>query len=347
MKPSDFRHNPFSDVSTAVLTTERHLIPAVSPYIVALNEIPQKTSPSTMTVSEIDVTGIVGASFAEVAAIPEAGQFWADYNTGAADSEHWNTGQILFNASDAGKMIEVTYTATGTLASVTSNAYPAWYRDRGDGSDGDFWPTSDVTISGVKNYRSVYIPAGVTVYAGELLRICCQGLCCIGGTINANGKGAAGGSGRGDAGGSGVCSYGGMGGNSSEGYGGAGGRALTDYRAELPYGAGGGGGDIGDGGGHGGKGGDGGGAVTITAGEIDFWGGITANATAGAKGSVHYASGGGGGGGGSVTLVANRIKNTGWITVNGGGGGAGNGSLGKAGSAGSNGTIRVKELGVS
>lgn len=64
MKPSDFRYNPFSDVSTAVLATERHLIPSVSPYVVTLNEIPQKTSPSTMTVNEIDATGVAGASFA-------------------------------------------------------------------------------------------------------------------------------------------------------------------------------------------------------------------------------------------------------------------------------------------
>lgn len=345
MKPSDFRYNPFSDVSTAVLATERHLIPSESPYVVTLNEIPQKTSPSTITVNEIDATGVAGASFAEVAAIPEAGQFWADYNTNAAGSESWNTGKLLFNATDAGKMVEVTYTATGTLASVTSNMYPAWYRDRGDGSDGDFWPTKNVTISGLKQYRSVYIPAGVTVYAGELLRICCQGLCCIGGTINANGKGAAGGSVRGGAGGSGVCSYGGMGGQGAGGGGGAGGRALPNYRAELPYGGGGGDGSIGNDGYIGGNGGDGGGAVTITAGEIDFWGGITANGTAGEKGSGNGAGGGGGGGGGSVTLVANRIKNTGAITVNGGGGGDGGG--GKAGSAGGNGTIRIKELGVS
>lgn len=360
MQPSDFRYDPFSDVSTAVKATERHLIPSVSPYVISLNEVPQKTSPSTMTVKQINSAGGAVAAFAEVAAIPEAGQFWADYNTNAAGSEYWNTGQLLFNASDAGKMIEVTYTATGTLASVTSNMYPAWYRDRGDGSNGDFWPTSDVTISGVKQYRSVYIPAGVTVYAGELLRICCQGLCCIGGTINANGKGAAGGVGH--AGGDGICSAGGNGGSGMTTAGWAGGKALTDYRTELPYGAGGGGGgayvylagadsgyDVGLN--FGGTGGRGGGAVTITAGEIDFRGTITANATNGAKGSVRYSGGGvgggGGGGGGSVTLIANRIKNTGTITVNGGGGGAGNGSGSSGGSAGGNGIIRIKELGVS
>lgn len=41
--PSDYRHNPYSDISTAVLTTERHIVPGGSPYIVRLNEVPQKT----------------------------------------------------------------------------------------------------------------------------------------------------------------------------------------------------------------------------------------------------------------------------------------------------------------
>lgn len=352
MQPSDFRHDPFSDVSTAVMTTERHLIPSVSPYVVMLCEIPQKTSPSTMTVKQIDSTGTAGTSFAEVAAIPESGQFWADYNTGATGSENWNTGKLLFNAADAGKMVEVTYTATGTLAGVKSNRYPAWWLDRGDGSDGDFYPTANVTISGLKQYRSVYIPAGVTVTASSSLRLCCQGLCAIGGTITANGAGAAGGVGH--AGGDGIRSNGGNGGSGRTTAGWSGGKALADYRAELPCGAGGGGGganvdisgdDVSLN--FGGAGGSGGGAVTITAGEIDFRGTITANGTNGARGSVHYSGGGGGGGGGSVTLIANRIKNAGTITVNGGGGGASNGSLGAAGSAGGNGTIRVKELGVS
>lgn len=128
--PNDYRHNPFDNVSAAVLAVERHLVPAVSPYIINLNEVPQKDSPSTVTVKEI--TGIsegtvtYGNDFAEVAANPAAGEFWADYNTGADGDKNWNTGKLQFAASDAGKLVEVSYTATGTLAGVKSNRYPAW-----------------------------------------------------------------------------------------------------------------------------------------------------------------------------------------------------------------------------
>lgn len=139
--PSNYRYEPFSDISSGVTLTERHLIPATSPYIVRLNEVPQKNSPSTMTVKEItDVNGETtsyGSTFDEVAANPSANQFWPDYNTGADGNDNWNTGLLQFNSADAGKLIEVSYTGTGTLASVQANRYPAWWLDRGDGSDGD------------------------------------------------------------------------------------------------------------------------------------------------------------------------------------------------------------------
>lgn len=366
MKPSDFRYNPFNDVSTAVLATERHLIPSVSPYVVTLNEIPQKTSPSTMTVKQINSAGGAGASFAEVAAIPEAGQFWADYNTNAAGSESWNTGKLLFNATDAGKMVEVTYTATGTLASVKSNRYPSWWLDRGDGSDGDFWPTANTTISGLKQYRSVFIPAGVTVSVSGFARLKCQGAFVNHGTIietvggNIGGKGSSSSSlpTIGTAGVAGTSSIGGAGGAGQSGYaGGAGGGFIgaLDPGQDLVYvGASGGGGGGGGGvleqggiGGRGGNGGNGGGSIVVTAAEIIMTGGITANGKNGSAGvrGDYAGGGGGGGGGGAVILVAATITNSGTVTVNGGSGGSGAYDGGR-GADGGRGFFYIKELGV-
>lgn len=123
--PSNYRYEPFSDISSGITLTERHLIPATSPYVVRLNEVPQKNSPSTMTVKEItDVNGetaTYGSTFDEVAANPSGNQFWPDYNTGANGNDNWNTGLLQFNSADAGKLIEVSYTGTGTLASVQAN----------------------------------------------------------------------------------------------------------------------------------------------------------------------------------------------------------------------------------
>lgn len=365
MQPSDFRHDPFSDVSTAVMTTEIHLVPAKSPYIVNLNEIPQKTSPSTMTVTEIDSTGTEGASFAEVAAIPESGQFWADYNTGATGSENWNTGKLLFNAADAGKMVEVTYTATGTLAGVRNNRFPSWWLDRGDGSDGDFYPTEDVTISGVKQYRSVYIPSGVTVTVSQWTKIHCLGMCVVAGTLTAVGQGAGGGASltsssettNGNPGTTGNISSGGAGGSvSGEGSGGAGGTKDSLGRGiyglgytAIAYGGGGGSGAHTQGQGNSGTGGSGGGDIILISSSVKNTGVITADGVNGGNASStsgYGASGGGGGGGGRMIIICNSIANTGVITANGGAGGSGGGNRGKTGAVGGAGFVFIKELGV-
>lgn len=195
MGPSNFRYEPYNDIPTGVEITERHVIPANSPYYIRLNEVPQKNSPSTMSIKEItaiSTTVTYGMTFNEVAANPAAGEFWPDCNTGANGDENWNTGLITFNAADAEKIIEVSYTGTGTLAAVNSNHWPSWYTDRGDGSDGDFTPTGNTTISGVKNYKSVHIPQGVTVTVDYHARICCQDSFVNKGIITSDGKGSTG-----------------------------------------------------------------------------------------------------------------------------------------------------------
>lgn len=194
----DYRFDPHGNTSTSIYKTERHVIPLISPYVITLNEIPQKNSPSTIVVKEIaSISGTsvtYGTTFAEVAATPSAGQFWPDYSTNADSDKYWNTGKLLFNSADAGKFIEVSYTATGNLASIDApSKVPPWAYDRGDGSDGDFVATGTETISGVKNYKSFIIPAGVSVRIGkEPLIIKCQEAVVIDGTLNGEGnKGAS------------------------------------------------------------------------------------------------------------------------------------------------------------
>lgn len=359
--PSDYRYEPFSDISSGVTLTERHLIPATSPYVVRLNEVPQKNSPSTMMVKEItDVNGEVityGSTFDEVAANPSANQFWPDYNTGADGNDNWNTGLLEFNSSDAGKLIEVSYTGTGTLASVKANRYPAWWLDRGDGSDGDFIPESNVTISGLKQYKSVFIKAGVTVTVEGSVYMKCLTSCVVHGIINANGKGFIGGAGgvqtngNDGEGGFGVNANGGAGGSYSSIIGGAGGTGNNnnywDY-ADVAHivntnGCGGGGGA----GGvkelrTGGDGGAGGGTIIIVSNSIMVTGEITATGDNGSSGDHTYTGSGGGGGGGCIMLIANDVEhNLNEQCV--AGGQSGDGLY--AGANGENGTIFIKNLG--
>lgn len=366
--PSNIRINPFigdGGTTNYVDFTEVHIIPAVSPFVVRLNEVPQKKDPSNMKVVYVDET--TGAPtttvLTEVAATPGAGEFRPDYSTNADGDEDWNTGLIEFSSADAGKSIQVSYTGMGTLAGVKNNRFPAWWLDRGDGSDGDFRPTGNTTISGLKQYRSVFIPAGVTISVNRFVRIKCQGMFVNNGIIrevsgvNSGGSGASSNGGAGGNGTIGTSSNGGAGGSGYRGYGGgAGGAFLSalDSTQDLTYygGTGGGGGAGGNGSeyaGAGGNGGRGGGSIQIIASETIITGTIAANGyngSAGVSAGVTYpGGGGGGGGGGSVIIISCSIKNSGVATANGGSGGSAGYGAG-AGAAGGAGIVFIKELGV-
>lgn len=382
--PSNYRYDAYSDIPSNITLTERHLVPAISPYIVTLTEVPVKSAPSTTSARYInDISGgsaVYGESLTEVSATPVAGQYYPDYHTNADNNENWNTGQILFAAADAGKIVEITYLAKGTLTGVTSAAYPSWWRDRGDGSDGDFYPTANVTISGRKNYRSVYIPAGVTVSVSGFIDIRCQGMFINAGTINASGGGGLSGQqvkirnlygasiglngnpgdpaiGGGAGGAAGSSSDSGYYGVNSSGTKIGGSRLSLDaagvlagcYSEEI---LGGGGGSspgvysISEGGStetlSGAVGGNGGGMIRIVAKSHKNIGSYISTGLNGTSVTVDSAiqTGGGGGGGGVILVVCERNLSSGTASV---GGGAG-GSYGGSGGAG---WYRVIELGVN
>lgn len=378
-EPSNIRINPFvgdGGTTTYINLTETHIIPSVSPYVIRLNEVPEKQDPSNIRAVWVDSsTGAVTASaLTEVAATPAAGEFRPDYATKADGNDNWNTGLIEFSAVDAGKIVQISYTGMGTLAAVQSNKYPSWYTDRGDGSDGDFIPEADCTIGGVKNYKRVFIKAGVTVSVNQQLVIKATGSVVIAGTINGNGspgancKGGAGGAPGGDGGYSyddnvndsyyhyelsvqngGYGTGGGNGGaggkynNTNAPAGGAGGASLNVIAFYAGNGGGGGGGmstnDSGVGGG-----GGGGYGITVIAAEVTINGSVTANGGAGESRTNWHDPGGGGGGGGSISIVADVVIKSGVVTANGGSGGTA-GSRATAGADGEAGTITIKQLG--
>lgn len=378
-EPSNIRINPFvgdGGTTTYINLTETHIIPSVSPYVIRLNEVPEKQDPSNIRAVWVDsTTGAVTASaLTEVAATPAAGEFRPDYATKADGNDNWNTGLIEFSAVDAGKIVQISYTGMGTLAAVQSNKYPSWYTDRGDGSDGDFIPEADCTIGGVKNYKRVFIKAGVTVSVNQQLVIKATGSVVIAGTINGNGnpgakgKGGAGGAPGGDGGysyddtegdsyhhyelsvqnggygiGGGNGGAGGKYNNKNAPAGGAGGASLNGIAFYAGNGGGGGGGmsvnDSGVGGG-----GGGGYGITVIAAEVTINGSVTANGGAGESRTSWYEPGGGGGGGGSISIVADVVIKSGGVTANGGSGGTA-GSYATAGADGEAGTITIKQLG--
>lgn len=146
----DYRLDPFLGVfNIKAINNEQHTIPTSSPYTIRLNEVPQKTEPTTLLVKFSD-----GTALTEVAAQPAQGQVWPDYNTTEHGVADWNTGTLLFSAADAGKIVLVSYNGLGTLVddrlldmaeiAVTSSNQPE----------------RDAIVDGVVSYDSVMNSGG-------------------------------------------------------------------------------------------------------------------------------------------------------------------------------------------
>lgn len=362
-EPSNIRINPFlgdGGTTTYINLTETHIIPSVSPYVIRLNEVPEKQDPSNIRAVWVDSsTGAVTASaLTEVAATPAAGEFRPDYATKADGNDNWNTGLIEFSAVDAGKIVQISYTGMGTLAAVQSNKYPSWYTDRGDGSDGDFIPDADCTIGGIKNYKRVFIKAGVTVNVNKQLVMKATDSVVIAGSVKAVGGGGRGGQGEynvidnGESGeaGSGGGNGGAGTGDTLRGGGGGIGGLMLNYAGSGGGGGSGGAGRKGDSEqsdsySSGANGGAGGAGINIIASTIDLlWGSIIESQGIAGGNKNLYAGGGvgGGGGGGSIAIIGNLVSNNGSVKSYGGAGGTKGSSRGANGE---NGTILIKQLG--
>lgn len=215
---------------------------------------------------------------------------------------------------------------------------PVWATTLGDGSDGAFNPTANVTLAqGEYNYTSVTIPSGVTVTITKNALIRCQGAFINNGTISGVGTGGTGGTagtssakgGNGEAG----FTAGGTGGGGKQNASGTGGQVggsgvrfdLCDpYLISTLYGGGGGGGNYASYCGlNGAAGGAGGAGLAIVAKTITNNGSILLDGQQGIDASG-FASGGrggggGGGGGGTVFFVGETIT-AGLCSVAGGAG---------------------------
>lgn len=407
---SDYRHDPFTDASTATtITGEVQMIPAGSPYTIRLNEVPMKETPSSITMRIRDVltaaiatagatscavmngswfaindvitidneqmlvTNVVsntltitrgynsttaathsaniavyGPTWSEVAATPAARQYWPDYGTSADNDDMWNTGTVQFNSADAGKILDIAYKGTGTLAGVNpAKNWPACFSEYGDGSDGHFISSGSDTIDGLKQYKSFVVQAGHTVTVGaNPLTILCQGAVLIAGTINGAGANGNTGSASTDAA---------LSGGAGKGGGGNGGTVTTGNDVAVAVG----GNATGAGGGRSFVNGY---AMVGIPGTGNLDGVVIAEATAvpaslaalaarllrhsagaGGGGGAGAQKKGGGGGGGSVMLVARRIVNTGTLNV--AGGAVGSTTSNWAGSGGGGGaSIRIVAL---
>lgn len=304
----------------------------------------------------------IEGSMTEVSATPALGQFWPDYTTGADEDPDWNTGTLLFNSADTGKIVAVNYKGSGTLVDnriIPPPKYHPAYLDKGDGSGGDFISTGNVSLAGTYQYANFILNPGHTVTVGSYLMLRVKGVAIINGAIDARGRYAvsvATGGGSAGRGGNGAGTGAGNGADPNPVYlqyttvGISGTPSAAVQEQLLKTGAiltgnkGGNGGSAG-GGGAGGAGGNGGGFILIVADTIIVNGSLLAGGGNGAQAASGAAGGGGGGSGGVVLLVAYMsLLHNGTINVAGGTGGPKRDGASTAGANGSAGWYRLVNL---
>lgn len=255
------------------------------------------------------------------------------------------------------KTHQVRTQAIGALLAMSVAAPVAAFNSGSTGADGAFNPTVNTELqlppSGIFNFTSVNIPAGVTVtfkknVTNTPVVILASGDVTIAGTINLSGSASTnvGAAGDGNLGDDGIPGSGGPGGYDG-GVGGAPGIRGGDGRG--PGGGGGGGGDgdwYFDGGGGAGFGQ--GGASTGTGAGGPAYGSnlllplVGGSGGGGGRGGSFVGSGGGGGGGAILIAASGTVSITGAIVANGGSSGVSSGyGAGGTGGGGSGGAIRI------
>ena len=104
---SDIRYNAFTGEYTPYrITNEEHTIPSTPPYIIILNESPQRTVPSTVEASiKSPALELVEKSKSTV---PSESQFNVNY-------DELGNGQVRVNSAHAGKTLQISYNGLGSL----------------------------------------------------------------------------------------------------------------------------------------------------------------------------------------------------------------------------------------
>jgi len=252
-------------------------------------------------------------------------------------------------------MRRLSITCLGVLAAcLTAGGDPAWgqtFNSGSNGSDLAFSPTSSVTVtvpvSGVFNYTTVNIPAGVTVTyqrntANTPLTILASGNVTIAGTIDVSGINGGGGAITGTI----LAPNGGRGGPGGFD-GGNGANGVISNNGGMGLGPGGGGGGVGAQNGAGGGFANAGGSSGTSVGGVAYGNANLLPMIGGSGGGGGGISGfgssapGGGAGGGAVTIASSgTITLTGAIRAHGGNGASGTNAIGASG-GGSGGAIRL------
>lgn len=120
-------------------------------YGIQLSEVPQKATPSTLSIEEAG-TG-TPTTFTEVPfnQAPGAGEFRVDYET----TNQFGTGRIQFNGADDGKQVLVTYYGLGTIVSPDNLALAL--------DQEDLTPAT-ITVSGASTFSGGYKTGGSDLF---------------------------------------------------------------------------------------------------------------------------------------------------------------------------------------
>lgn len=172
------RYNKRVAGSERTITNEGHVIPTNSPYVVALDEIPYKATPTTVTISgksEVRNTS------------PANDQFYVCYD-GIDGGDPYPKGYLIFNESDKTETVLVSYQGTGSLQDgekdlgAICTAFEKMQKElvgemivRGCEAFIPVWRfparNAKATISGTNTFQTPSVPPTPTIDAGGFLRL--------------------------------------------------------------------------------------------------------------------------------------------------------------------------------
>ncbi|MDR3591588.1 MAG: hypothetical protein P4N41_18180 [Negativicutes bacterium] len=145
--PIDYRFDPFTNTKQPLtITNERQVIPTVSPYKIRLNEVPQKDSPSSLTIRVWDALAAAITSTTATTISVITGSWFSVGKTISIDNEQMYVSGISTNT------LTVTRGYNGTTANthlIGANVFieGSMTEVAATPSSGQFWPDYSATVS--------------------------------------------------------------------------------------------------------------------------------------------------------------------------------------------------------
>lgn len=151
---ADYRINPFTNtIETVAITNELHTIPLASPFWIRLREVPQKTTPSTVSIRVTDYLAAAILTTGQTTCTVQNGSWFAINNVITIDAEQMLVTLVSSNT------LTITRGYNGTTASTHSAGAQVFIESSmaevsATPGVGQFWPDYSTGADGNTNWNT-------------------------------------------------------------------------------------------------------------------------------------------------------------------------------------------------